>query len=150
MQQKRLTNLDIFRAVAALAVCLFHFGNNNLLGIPVLSSFLQHGHLGVIVFFVISGYIIPYALFRSGTGLHILKGFSYRDLFAYTPHIFLQEFPRFYYGIFPRLFLDFEENNHLLRFPKFSAISFYYVILLIHLGLSRSFGRLQLRRNIIS
>jgi peptidoglycan/LPS O-acetylase OafA/YrhL len=75
MQQKRLTNLDIFRAVAALAVCLFHFGNNNLLGIPVLSSFLQHGHLGVIVFFVISGYIIPYALFRSGYGIAYIKGF---------------------------------------------------------------------------
>ncbi|MEQ8688286.1 MAG: acyltransferase [Imperialibacter sp.] len=76
--QGHLYSLDFLRGIAALCVVLFHFTNGN-------SSYLQDdnpvkiiggfGHLGVQVFFVISGFIIPYAMH--------LKGYS------------LSDFPRF-------------------------------------------------------
>jgi peptidoglycan/LPS O-acetylase OafA/YrhL len=65
---KRLQTVDAIRGVASLAVCWFHLTNGHV-------GFLQEGFLkasgsagwaGVESFFVISGFIIPYALFRSG------------------------------------------------------------------------------------
>lgn len=59
--------LDFLRGVAALSVVLFHFGTVEL---PTISSnylteFLEYGKYGVQVFFVISGFIIPYSMMKS-------------------------------------------------------------------------------------
>lgn len=59
----RLEILDALRGLAALAVALFHFSNGwepNAFTTPC-----KWGFLGVEVFFVISGFIIPYSLARS-------------------------------------------------------------------------------------
>jgi len=62
-----LSSLDLLRGLAAVAVCYFHFthGNPDFLS-P--GNFLyisgRYGFLGVDVFFVISGFVIPYAMFR--------------------------------------------------------------------------------------
>lgn len=66
--KQHLAILDILRAVAALTVCLFHFNHRD--GSP-LAYALEYGHYGVEVFFVISGFIIPLAMFWSK--------FTYRD-----------------------------------------------------------------------
>jgi peptidoglycan/LPS O-acetylase OafA/YrhL len=63
----RLGTIDALRALAALLVAWFHFTN----GGPLLSpGWLKlsgaYGWIGVEVFFVISGFIIPYSLYRSG------------------------------------------------------------------------------------
>jgi peptidoglycan/LPS O-acetylase OafA/YrhL len=64
----RLTHVDALRGLAALAVCLFHFIRHRP-GFPpdgsILKVICQYGYLGVEIFFVISGFIIPLALFRS-------------------------------------------------------------------------------------
>lgn len=64
----RLYHVDALRGLAALAVCLFHFSRHRP-GFPpdssILKAFCQYGYLGVEVFFVISGFIIPLALFKS-------------------------------------------------------------------------------------
>jgi peptidoglycan/LPS O-acetylase OafA/YrhL len=64
----RLTHVDALRGLAALAVCLFHFSRHRS-GFPpdgsILKAFCQYGYLGVEIFFVISGFIIPLALFKS-------------------------------------------------------------------------------------
>jgi len=61
-QKEHLAILDILRAIAALAVCLFHFNPRD----GSWASFvLEEGHYGVEVFFVISGFIIPLAMFWS-------------------------------------------------------------------------------------
>jgi len=66
--KQHLSILDVLRAVAALAVCLFHFNYRNG---GSLSAALEYGHYGVEVFFVISGFVIPLAMSWSG--------FRYRD-----------------------------------------------------------------------
>lgn len=61
----RLDNIDILRGVASLAVCWFHltntYGHDSIARI-----YGQLGWLGVEVFFVLSGFIIPYAMFNVG------------------------------------------------------------------------------------
>ncbi len=65
---QRFSVLDALRGVAALAVCAFHFTNGNETFLPegALKFAGSFGWLGVEMFFVISGFIIPYALQRSG------------------------------------------------------------------------------------
>ncbi|MBL8330544.1 MAG: acyltransferase [Rubrivivax sp.] len=61
----RLTEVDQLRGIAALAVTWFHLTNQY----PEASWVRQsgfHGWLGVEVFFVISGFVLPWALFGSG------------------------------------------------------------------------------------
>lgn len=61
----RLASIDALRGLAALAVCWYHMTN----GFPG-GSFLQqsgaYGWLGVEVFFVISGFILPHVMWRQG------------------------------------------------------------------------------------
>jgi peptidoglycan/LPS O-acetylase OafA/YrhL len=61
-----LVTIDSLRGIAALSVCLFHLGGGVL---PKLSSSqtvaaTSWGWAGVEVFFVISGFVIPYVLIR--------------------------------------------------------------------------------------
>lgn len=72
--------LDFLRGIAALSVVLFHFSGSALPTIKpnALTDFFSWGKLGVQVFFVISGFIIPYAMYSSGytiknAGRFILK-----------------------------------------------------------------------------
>lgn len=68
MNNSRLQTIDALRGIAALMVCAFHFlhGNRDFLPEGLLKTGSSYGKLGVEVFFVISGFIIPYALFRRG------------------------------------------------------------------------------------
>jgi peptidoglycan/LPS O-acetylase OafA/YrhL len=63
----RLTTVDALRGVASLSVCWYHLtnGNANFLPDGLLKSSGAYGWLGVEIFFVISGFIIPYSLYRS-------------------------------------------------------------------------------------
>lgn len=63
-----VTIIDPMRGVAALAVVIFHYLGSVL---PTLrpngvEHIVEYGKLGVQVFFVISGFVIPYAMQRSG------------------------------------------------------------------------------------
>src|ERR1700761_3968879 len=63
--KKQLPQIIFLRALAALMVCFFHLycGNVHLFPQPgYLKSFFSYGYLGVPVFFMISGFIIPYSL----------------------------------------------------------------------------------------
>ena len=60
----RLTTPDCLRGMAAAGVAWFHITNGNPEFSPpaLLKASGAHGWLGVEVFFVISGFVIPYAL----------------------------------------------------------------------------------------
>ncbi|HEV2763880.1 MAG TPA: acyltransferase [Pyrinomonadaceae bacterium] len=62
-QSSRIEVLDFLRGIASLAVALHHF--NLFAPGPIYDAFYR-GQLGVQVFFVISGFIIPYSLYRGG------------------------------------------------------------------------------------
>lgn len=64
----RFPTIQALRGVAALAVCWFHltYGMPGFLDPGWLKQSGMYGWLGVQVFFVISGFLIPYTLHRSG------------------------------------------------------------------------------------
>lgn len=67
-QANRLSELDVFRGLAALAVLLYHFTTrfDQMFGHPEELTFaFPHGHLGVDFFFIISGFVIFLTLNRT-------------------------------------------------------------------------------------
>ncbi|RYU75796.1 acyltransferase family protein [Hymenobacter persicinus] len=63
-EKKYIQGLDFLRAVAALSVCLYHFSGAALPKVinVYMKPLFASGWLGVDIFFVISGFIIPYSL----------------------------------------------------------------------------------------
>src|SRR5262249_17496530 len=61
---KRLESVQIMRGIAASAVMLLHLtDNDNFRAVfPKFSLLFSHGDLGVYVFFVISGFVIPHSM----------------------------------------------------------------------------------------
>jgi peptidoglycan/LPS O-acetylase OafA/YrhL len=65
---RRLAWLDALRGLAALCVVYSHFGTRVLPGLHrAVYSFFDPGLYGVLVFFMISGYIVPASLERKGS-----------------------------------------------------------------------------------
>lgn len=65
--QRRVEILDPLRGLAALAVAWFHFTNcSEFVQTDWLRASGKYGWLGVDMFFVISGFVIPYSMCRGG------------------------------------------------------------------------------------
>lgn len=66
--EQRLPTLDALRGLAALSVMWFHFTKHMIpaIGTGIVYTSGRYGWLGVEVFFVISGFVIPYAMHRVG------------------------------------------------------------------------------------
>jgi len=84
--EKRINSLDALRGLAALSVCWFHLVHFNAY-IPEgpLRASGSLGWLGVEVFFVISGFVIPFALHRSGYRVGDYGTFLLKRLLRLTP-----------------------------------------------------------------
>ena len=65
----RLPTLDALRGIGSLAVMWFHFSLQPYLFSNVINLSGKYGWLGVHVFFVVSGFVIPYAMVRSKFGV---------------------------------------------------------------------------------
>jgi peptidoglycan/LPS O-acetylase OafA/YrhL len=63
----RIQTVDALRGIASFCVAWFHFTNGNGAFLPVgfLKSSGRYGWLGVQMFFVISGFVIPHALYKA-------------------------------------------------------------------------------------
>lgn len=86
----RLAILDVLRGLAALWVALYHFTQNGPFhaGFPAdqpLKTMGTHGWLGVYVFFVISGFILPWTMDRSGYRLRDYGRFLWKRLLRLHP-----------------------------------------------------------------
>ena len=76
-KKKYVEGLSFLRGIAALSVCLYHYTGGALpkLKDPSIEAFFANGWLGVDIFFVISGFIIPYSLLG--------KDYSVSGFFSY-------------------------------------------------------------------
>jgi peptidoglycan/LPS O-acetylase OafA/YrhL len=84
---QHLTTVDSLRGFAAMSVCLFHLTGEGMPKFtePTLRALFQWGWAGVDVFFVISGFIIPLTMLRSGYRLGAYGNFLGRRLFRVGP-----------------------------------------------------------------
>lgn len=60
----RIKHLDALRGIAVIMVTFFHLTGNSGLS-KTTASYGSYGWLGVEIFFVISGFILPYSMFKS-------------------------------------------------------------------------------------
>ena len=108
--------LDFFRGFAALWVFAFHYKFSNAFTetFPALSSFLNQGHLGVPLFFVISGYCITASARNS-----IKKN---RSTLSFLWRRFRRIYPTFWFSILSVVTIPF-----LLEFLSFTKTGQYSV-----------------------
>jgi peptidoglycan/LPS O-acetylase OafA/YrhL len=59
-----IPSLFFLRGIAALAVCLYHFMGNGMDGFKWVESIFGYGYLGLDLFFIISGFVIPYSMYQ--------------------------------------------------------------------------------------
>jgi len=74
---ERNQTVDALRAIAALWVCLWHFTAGTGVG--------AYGYLGVTIFFVISGFVVPYSMVRGGYTLAAWPTFMLKRLVRLEP-----------------------------------------------------------------
>jgi len=87
IDKKRLEILDSLRGLAALAVCFGHL--SRALPDGFLKSAFFHGNKGVDVFFVISGFVIPLSLNRSGGKWREIPLFLWKRFIRLYPAYFM-------------------------------------------------------------
>ena len=85
----RLSVIHTLRGLAALGVAWFHFAysNSNLNTGPFALS-AKYGNLGVEVFFVISGFILPYSLWKNDYTLRNYGRFILKRIIRLDPPCF--------------------------------------------------------------
>ncbi len=84
---KQVNIIDSLRAFAAISVCLFHFVCTTVdLEYPsAMSAVLAYGKNGVLVFFVISGFIIPWSMYYKNYRLSSFFKFMGKRLIRLEP-----------------------------------------------------------------
>jgi peptidoglycan/LPS O-acetylase OafA/YrhL len=83
LKTKRLESIDFLRGIASLSVVLFHITHTKGFLDPegiVYNTFRGGGEFGVFVFFVISGYIIPYSMYKSNFKISNFKSFFFKRI----------------------------------------------------------------------
>lgn len=81
----RINGIDFLRGIAALAVCWFHLSGHYWVSEGALKASGQFGFLGVDVFFVVSGFVIPYSLYRAGYRLRNYPTFLLKRITRLDP-----------------------------------------------------------------
>lgn len=83
LQPQRFRFLDSLRGIAALYVTIFHFysilkDKTDFILPSLLNSILLEGTIGVQIFFVLSGFVIAYSIYRQDINLSFLGKFFIR------------------------------------------------------------------------
>jgi peptidoglycan/LPS O-acetylase OafA/YrhL len=130
--KNRIHAIDMLRGVAALMVCIFHFTNGNKNYLPNgywLKTAGQHGWVGVEIFFIISGFIIPYSLYKTNYTYATWKNFLLKRFCRIEPPYFVT--------ICLVLLLNYIST--LSPYFKGKAMAIDYQNLLLHIGYLNSF-----------
>jgi len=135
-QADRLHHVDIFRGLAAFAVAWFHFTQNGPTDYPdagfignLITASGSKGWLGVEVFFVISGFILPYTMVKGG--------YSIGDFYVFVKKRIIRLDPPYFAAI--AIFLGPWWISSLR--PGFAGepLTFEPIRLLLHLGYLNAF-----------
>lgn len=115
-KRERLLELDLLRFLAALAVVLFHYTSRGYAAgaspahFPQISELSYYGHMGVDIFFMISGFVIllsawhaPLEKFAVSRILRIYPAFWIGATLTFASILVFQESPQF-------SFLDYLKN----------------------------------------
>jgi peptidoglycan/LPS O-acetylase OafA/YrhL len=87
-RQNQIVSIQVLRGIAALMVCFLHFTNGSNTYLPndnLLKQIGSYGGYGVQIFFVISGFILPYAMSKSGYKLADFGHFMVRRIARLDP-----------------------------------------------------------------
>jgi peptidoglycan/LPS O-acetylase OafA/YrhL len=126
-----LYSLDYLRGFAALAVCLFHFTDkaDYLPATNVFKQLFSTGHFGVEIFFIISGLVIPYSMYKGG--------YSLAKIWIFLKKRFVRIEPPYLLCVCLALLLNFLTTKSPFYTGK--AFSIDYQQLFYHLGYLNAF-----------
>lgn len=85
MQGKHLYSIDMLRGLVALLVCLYHFSEGFFPEEHLFRFIFSRGYLGVEIFFVISGFVIPFTMYKSQYVYTKAKNFMIKRLIRIEP-----------------------------------------------------------------
>lgn len=128
---KRIDGLDFLRGLASLGVCWLHlteFTYHNTDGwfYNLLRASGSYGWLGVEVFFVISGFVIPYSLRRANYSLSHYPTFLLKRIIRLDPPYLA--------SIFLFILLAFAYASYTGRPPEVEGAPLTWTRVLLHLG----------------
>lgn len=81
----RIETLDALRGIAALAVAWFHFSSSQGLNNNLVRLSGAYGWVGVHIFFVISAFVVPLALYRANYNLQYYGRFLLKRIIRLEP-----------------------------------------------------------------
>ncbi len=119
VQKGRLEFLDVIRGIAALSVAVHHYlsVSSNTYNYWALKYF-NLGGFGVVSFFLVSGFIIPYTLERGGT----LQRFWISRFFRLFPLYWVSLFGIVLFDHFHKMYLPTGAHVHLAKFVLSNAL----------------------------
>jgi peptidoglycan/LPS O-acetylase OafA/YrhL len=133
-EPKRVHAVDALRGLAAVAVAIFHFTHGDLKFPPhdIVRLIGMYGWAGVDVFFVISGFVLPYSLSRSG--------YRVENYFIFLVRRVIRLDPPYLASVVLVVFLDwassfapgYRGHPFVIEWPR----------LLLHVGYLNGFARL--------
>lgn len=91
IKREYLGTIDFLRAFAALSVCMFHYSDTSLVKFnsSTLASGFSWGYLGVEIFFVISGFVIPYSMLGTDHKPTKLGAFFLKRVIRICPSVYV-------------------------------------------------------------
>jgi len=128
---QRVESLEFLRGLASLAVCWFHltrfhYNTPDQRGLALVRQTGDYSWLGVEVFFVISGFVIPYSLYRAR--------YRVRDYFTYLARRIVRLDPPYLAAIAMILVLAYVSSLKSGRPVEIEGQSIGLARVLLHLG----------------
>jgi peptidoglycan/LPS O-acetylase OafA/YrhL len=107
------------RALAAYLVFFHHFTPDEKLVGPSIYRLLTEGHIGVTIFFVLSGFLITYRYSDS------LSGWRGKDLYEYFKNRFARIYP-LYFILLVVTFLSLSERDVVVWFLNLTLLKTFF------------------------
>ncbi|CAH0167249.1 O-acetyltransferase OatA [Pedobacter sp. Bi27] len=137
--KERIANIELLRGIASIGVCVVHLQMfSGYTQFPVIDKLINGGQLGVYVFFMVSGFILPYSLYKNNYRLKDFFTFLFKRNLRIDPPYFIV----LILSIFILQFENFSIQNfifNLLYLVPFVKGAYWYDTLFWTLGIEMQF-----------